>query len=262
MTSTEKRLDAAGAALTVRERLTLVMRAWLNDEPWDERLVRHVPPEQQEEYHRLSTVVEETNTNLMHILSFELEWLRQLELEASRIQVIGALLERQAVAKDELALPDLPVPLLGFLPDLPLLWGRSHRPERERPASWDGVRVAALEDVAFGFELRADGLLAVEHVLRELDEAFGEPIGHTRVLSALAPCRARLLQIAEAMLPFGLRMEFPTTPSERALAIVHAHVKVETFPAARPVKPRHLPYQEREALEAFEAEQAALLHAR
>jgi len=87
MTSTEKRLESAGAALTVRERLTLVMRAWLNDEPWDERLVRHVPPEQREEYERLSSVVEDGNLNLPQTMAFELAWLRQLELEASRLDL-------------------------------------------------------------------------------------------------------------------------------------------------------------------------------
>ena len=65
MTSTDKRLDAATAELTVRERLRLVMRAWLNGEPWDERLVRHVPPERREEYERLSSVVEDANLNLL-----------------------------------------------------------------------------------------------------------------------------------------------------------------------------------------------------
>lgn len=258
MTSTEKRLDAMGSALTLRERLTLVTRAWLNGEEFDKRLMRHVPPEDKPEFDRLLKVVEETNSGLHHIMCFEVEWLRQLESVVSRFQLVEVLLAEQ-VGTAALPFPDQ---LLGFARDLPMLWGGFKTPEEAPPASWDELRLRLREDIRLGFELRCQGLLSVEKVLHDLDEAFGEPMSYRPLLESFPPCWAKLAELASIMRQFAEELVVPSAVSDEMLAIARAHVPVDDFPTASPAQARYLPWQERESVEAFEAEQAALLRNR
>ena len=254
MSTTEKRLDALGSVLTVRERLTLVMRGWLNDEQWDERLVRFIPPSDKQEYDELVRVIENTNSNLMQILAFNLEWLRNLEMEVSRFLIIDAVLKHCS------PLPELPPPVLGFVSDLPSLWGTSVSIATSPPRDWQEARDRMLDELQRGFGTRCDELLAVEETLAALSEAFDEPMGHQRLLTAFPPFRAKLQQIGEALGPFGGDWTIPVAPSERARELIAAHAPRDKFPK-RASQARTLPAAQREEVEGYEAEAAAALRA-
>ena len=58
MTSADRRLDAVATGLTARERAIIAMACTNRDEQPDERLIKYMPPDQQQEFDRLVGAVE------------------------------------------------------------------------------------------------------------------------------------------------------------------------------------------------------------
>ena len=215
MTTTGKRLDDLVLGLTVRERVLLAIRPWLaGEEPADD-LPRNCPEPDRPEMEGLFHAIERGNQLLGEAVAFSLEWANAEEITFAWLDCLAAFVARERTGPlGRRPLPDLPPPGRGFVRDLPMTHGRQIGEDDPIPATWEEAVETLTAQVRRALGTRWRGVLGFEEAFALGSAAFGHDIVHARMRVAVVALRAKVLDLHQAMQPFGAFVLPVLTPEE------------------------------------------------
>lgn len=250
MSAADRRLDAVADGLTARERAIIAISSSNRDEQPDERLIKYMPADQEDEFNRLVTAVEHAVDEFWSNCILWCEWINHADLEMAWLECLASMLDResQLVAalkthgvtvrggtkpsrqsrRPALVLRPMRIPGRGFRRDVPLLFGTLVHEEPPPPEHWRAAVSALSSSVREAVEVRWKELAATEIVLAEMAEAFGADCCHQKLRASLDAVRAKLVELYEAIIPFTGSFSLPE-PEEHFLRGTRDHVEWQAF---------------------------------
>ena len=262
MTTTGKRLDDITLGLTVRERVLLAIRPWLADEEPADGLARNCPEPDRQEMERLFHAIERGNQLLGDSVAFSLEWANSEEITMAWLECLAAFLARERRRPPGgRGLPDLPPPGRGFVRDLPMTRGRQIGEDDPLPDTWERALETLILQMRRNVEVRWRGVLIFEEAFALGSAAFGHDIVHARMRVAVVALRAKVLDLHQAMQPFGAFVLPVLTPAEHQQASDYFDLAALRSAGGAQGPRERLHVTTREKLDAEEATLAAELRA-
>lgn len=233
MTAPARRLEAAAASLTARERAILILRPWLAGGEGDQQLRASTPPGQKHAVMAIEQAVRDWHEHLYRDLWVTTEWLHQESIQLELLLFANASLDRERLLSGAFGdalpvLPPLPPPGAWLERDLPLLYGkRAFEDPGPPPADWTEQRRLLIRGLVRTVALRWQMLAADRAVAVELGQVMGEPMLHRELAEAMDAIESKLRRMHEALQRFE-QFALPQ-PTEEQLATAHDAVRWEAF---------------------------------
>ena len=159
--------------------------------------------------------IERGNQLLGEAVAFSLEWANSEEITMAWLECLAAFVPRERLHPlGRRGLPGLPAPGRGFVGNLPMTWGRKVGEDDPIPESWEQAVETLTAQMRKAVETRWRGVLAFEEAFALCSAAFGHDIVHARMRVAVVALRAKVLDLHQAMQPFGAFVLPVLTPEE------------------------------------------------
>lgn len=218
----DRRIDRLYDGLTARERALFVLQAVKEDRDADPAIRWTIPGKQQPQYHQLIGTINALNCELASVVfilheqadkvALKLAWLQTMHLCAGEVSVLGALLLKHGKTLSADARRDVKK-LLKRAPSFEDVPFDLERPFSDIPVRGEGCGDELARAVAVGLR---DALLqhwreirAIEIVVEEAREEFGEDPLHPDVRRLLDAAKATLLDVHAGFAPYVHPIELP-----------------------------------------------------